>query len=255
MLLLWLRPLPRCGGWTPASVTPSTEGRSSPTNTSISPTSSFVLPTSEWYYIFFSSGQVLLSALSWCSECTSVSECVFLMYPWREMYSTSTYSSPILFSLLFQLLISKFLSILSLRFLIFLQDLHPALKGISNHTKWSTHTQPYSDIVVCAQTGGWNLKKKNLTFIYLFVCVGCGTQAPEHLGSVVAACWLNCSEALWELSSPIRDQAQVPCIAKQILKHWTREGLVFYLTTLLWAESLCRDTVVRREVSEIVKKR
>ena len=67
-------------------------------------------------YIFFSTGQVLLSALSWCSECTSVSEGVFLMYLWGEMYSTSTYSSPILFSLLFQLLISKFLSILSLRF-------------------------------------------------------------------------------------------------------------------------------------------
>ena len=50
------------------------------------------------FYIFFSSGQVLLSTLHWCSACTSVSECVFLMYPWREMYSTSTYSSAILFS-------------------------------------------------------------------------------------------------------------------------------------------------------------
>ena len=36
----------------------------------------------------------LLSALSQCS----VSEGVFLMYPWREMYSTSIYSSAILFS-------------------------------------------------------------------------------------------------------------------------------------------------------------
>ena len=27
-----------------------------------------------------------------------LSECVFLMYPWRERYSTSTYSSTILFS-------------------------------------------------------------------------------------------------------------------------------------------------------------
>ena len=163
--------------------------------------SSFVLPSSEWFYIFFSSGQVLLSALSWCSECTSVSECVFLMYPWREMYSMSTYSSPILFSLLFQLLISKFLSILSLRFLIFLQDLHPALKGISNHLEWSTHTQPYSDIVVCAQTGGWNLKKIFFN-IYLFICLcwvvahglwstwaqqlqHVGLIAPRHCGDLV----------------------------------------------------------------------
>ena len=73
-------------------------GRSSPTNTPIFPSSSFVLPSFEWLYIFFSAGQVLLSALSWCSSCTFVSKGVFLMYPWREMYSTSTYSSAILFS-------------------------------------------------------------------------------------------------------------------------------------------------------------
>ena len=49
-------------------------------------------------YIFFSTGQVPLSTLSWCSACTSVSEGVFLMYPWREIYSMSTYSSDVLFS-------------------------------------------------------------------------------------------------------------------------------------------------------------
>ena len=51
-----------------------------------------------WFYIFFSTGQVLLSALSWCSACMSVSEGVFLMYLWREMDSMSAYSSTILFS-------------------------------------------------------------------------------------------------------------------------------------------------------------
>ena len=60
--------------------------------------SSFILPSFAWVYIFFSTGQAL-SALSWCSACTSVSEVVFLMYPWREMYSTSTCSSTILFYL------------------------------------------------------------------------------------------------------------------------------------------------------------
>ena len=54
-----------------------------------------------WFYIFFSSGQVLLSAPSWCSAGTSMSQGVFLMYPWREMYSTSTYSSSILFPFLY----------------------------------------------------------------------------------------------------------------------------------------------------------
>ena len=36
-----------------------------------------------------------------CSACTSVSEGVFLMYPWREMYSMSTYSYATFFSVLF----------------------------------------------------------------------------------------------------------------------------------------------------------
>ena len=59
------------------------------------PPSSFILPSFVW--VFFT-GQVLLSTLSWCSACTSVSEGVFLMYPWREMYSMSTYSPAVLFS-------------------------------------------------------------------------------------------------------------------------------------------------------------
>ena len=62
------------------------------------PPNPFILPSSAWFHILFSSGQVLLSALSWCSACTSVSEGGFLMYPWREMYSMSTDSSAILFS-------------------------------------------------------------------------------------------------------------------------------------------------------------
>ena len=66
--------------------------------TLLSPPSSFILPSFAWFHIFFSTGQVLLSARSWCSARTSTSEGVFLMDPWREMSSTSTYSSAILFS-------------------------------------------------------------------------------------------------------------------------------------------------------------
>ena len=80
----------------PASVLLPAKGRFNPTNTSVFSPSSFVLLSFAWFYIFFSTGQVLLSILSWCSARTSVSEGVFLMYPWREMYSTSTYSSTIL---------------------------------------------------------------------------------------------------------------------------------------------------------------
>ena len=101
MFLLWLRQLPRCGDRIPASVPLPTEGRSSPTNTPVSLHCSFVLPSFTWFCIFFSTSQVLLCTLSWCYACTSVSEGVFLMYLWREMLSTSTYSSAILFSLQF----------------------------------------------------------------------------------------------------------------------------------------------------------
>ena len=81
-----------------SSVPTPAEGRSSPTNTPVFPPSSFVLLSFAWFYIFFPTGQVLLSALSWYSACTSVSKGVFLLYLWREMYSTSTYSSAILSS-------------------------------------------------------------------------------------------------------------------------------------------------------------
>ena len=116
MFLLWPRQLPQCGDWTPASVPPPSEGRSSPDNTPVSPPSSFILWSFAWFSIFFSSGQVLLSALRWCSASTSVSEGVFLMYPWKEMYSTSTYSSTILYPIVFSF--SLYLCILSHIFLV-----------------------------------------------------------------------------------------------------------------------------------------
>ena len=74
-------------------------------NTPVFPPSSFILLSFAWLYIFFSAGQVLLSALSWCSACTFVSEGIFLMYLWREMYSMSTYSSNIMFSFGYSVLI------------------------------------------------------------------------------------------------------------------------------------------------------
>ena len=61
------------------------------------PTPSFVLLSFAWFYFFFfPGGEVLLPALSWCSVGSSVSRGVLLMYPWREVCSTSTYSSAIL---------------------------------------------------------------------------------------------------------------------------------------------------------------
>ena len=87
-----------CRDWTTASVPPPTEGRSSPTNTPVFPPSSFILQSFVWFYIFFSTGQVLLSAISLCPACTSLSEGIFLMCLWRQIYSMFTCSSIILFS-------------------------------------------------------------------------------------------------------------------------------------------------------------
>ena len=86
-------------GLDPASVPPApAKVRSSPTNSPLFPPTSFVLMCFAWLYTFFSGGHVLLSTLGWCSANSSVSEVVSLMYQWRDMYSTSFYSSTILFS-------------------------------------------------------------------------------------------------------------------------------------------------------------
>ena len=58
--------------------------------------STFILLSFAWIYIFLSSGQGLLHNLSCCSAMSSASEDVFLMHPWREIYSMPNYSSVIL---------------------------------------------------------------------------------------------------------------------------------------------------------------
>ena len=86
-------------GSDPCFRSPTLWGQIQSTDTSVFPPSSLVLPSFAWFYIFFSTGQVLLSILSWCSPCTSVFKGVFLMYPWGEIYSRFTYFSAILFFL------------------------------------------------------------------------------------------------------------------------------------------------------------
>ena len=49
----------------------------------------------------------------------------------------------------------------------------------------------------------------------------CGVQAPECSGSVVVAHRLSYSHSMWDLGSLTREWACVPCIARQILNHWT----------------------------------
>ena len=65
---------------TPASVPPPAESRSSPTNTPVFSLVPLSYRVSAGFCIFMSTSQVLLSAVSWCSACTSGSEAVFLMY-------------------------------------------------------------------------------------------------------------------------------------------------------------------------------
>ena len=74
---------------------PPAKGRFSPMKSSLSPPTSFVLPR---FALFFSGGQVLLPTLSWSSASSFLSEGVFLMYPLREIFSSTIFfSSPFYF--------------------------------------------------------------------------------------------------------------------------------------------------------------
>ena len=97
MFLLCPKQLPQYGNQTSASVPRPTKGTFSPANSPLFPLTSFILSSFVWFYILFSGGQILLLALSWHSA-RSVSEGIFLMCLWREMDSMPTYSSAILFS-------------------------------------------------------------------------------------------------------------------------------------------------------------
>ena len=77
-------------GWDPCFSSPTRQGQ---VQSVFFPTTFFILPRFGCFYIFFTSGQVFLPTVSWCSARSPVSEGVFLIYLWREMYSTSTYSS------------------------------------------------------------------------------------------------------------------------------------------------------------------
>ena len=96
ILPLCLKRLLQFGDLTPASV-PLTPG-AGPVLLILLFSPSFLCPAEFWIYIFLSSDQGLLSALSWCSARSSASEGVFLMYPRRETFCTSGYSFAILSS-------------------------------------------------------------------------------------------------------------------------------------------------------------
>ena len=66
---------------------------------SLVPSSYRVLHSSIYSFPLVRYSCLLSAEICRCSACTSVSEGVFLMYPWREMYSMSTYSSATFFSL------------------------------------------------------------------------------------------------------------------------------------------------------------
>ena len=50
----------------------------------------------------------------------------------------------------------------------------------------------------------------------------------QCMDSLVVALRLICSSDMWDLSFLTRDKTYVPCIARQILNHWTtRENHIF----------------------------
>ena len=85
-MLLCPKQLPQCGDLTPASVPSPSRYKSSPAHCPLSPPTCFVLPSFEWFYMFFSGGQVLLPTLSSCSARFSVSEsCIPDAYAERDV--------------------------------------------------------------------------------------------------------------------------------------------------------------------------
>ena len=84
MLSLCPGQLPQCGDLTPVSVLHLPGADRVLLTLLFSPC--FLHPTEFCVlYMFFSSSQVLLPALCWCSARSFVSEGVFLMYLWREI--------------------------------------------------------------------------------------------------------------------------------------------------------------------------
>ena len=78
----------------------------------------------------------------------------------------------------------------------------------------------------------------------------CGTWAPEHVGSVVAAHRLSsCGTrvqmpcGMWYLTSPTRDWTCVPCIGRRILNHWTTREVPVCSLLILKIVSLCLNSL------------
>ena len=124
MFLLWPRQLPQWGNRTPASVPPPAQGGFSPSNTffPLVPSSCRVLRESVYSFPLVRSSCPLSDGV--LHACTSASEAVFLMYPWRETYSTSTYSSAILFSPLIILVLMAFLYLIIIQKSLLYQEKH-----------------------------------------------------------------------------------------------------------------------------------
>ena len=74
MFLLWLRQLPCCRDWTPASVPPRAEGRFSPTNTPVFP------PSSLYSFPLIQSSCLLSAGVLYALLCLKVYSCCI----WRE---------------------------------------------------------------------------------------------------------------------------------------------------------------------------
>ena len=79
--------------------------------------------------------------------------------------------------------------------------------------------------------------------IYLFGCIWSSLQQTESslhcVRSFVSVCgpsscgkWAYLLCGMWDISSPTRDQIQVPCIARRILNHWTTREVPWNVTSV-----------------------
>ena len=79
-----------------------------------------------------------------------------------------------------------------------------------------------------------------LLFFKIFIhLLGCVRSQLHHMGSFVAVCrlsssgmWASLLQGVWDLSSQIKDRTHVPCIAREILNHWTNSSEVLLTLNL-----------------------
>ena len=64
---------------------------------------------------------------------------------------------------------------------------------------------------------------KNFICLFIWLCLSCGTPGSSVVVQGLSSCdaWAWLLHDMWDFHSWTRDGTHIPCIARQILNHWT----------------------------------